>query len=378
MGTIIYFFAVIAGLFVAALVALRIFFVCKRRGDRRAANPNTNERKTTVAFFHPYANSGGGGERVLWLAIQALVQSKKSLYISIYTGDVDSAEAIFEKTCNRFGVSFDIENRPVFVRLKSRQLLEASQWPRFTMIGQSFGSMVVAFEALLRHTPDVFIDTTGFAFSFPIARFAGCKVAAYVHYPTISTDMLQRVVSKRPTYNNDSSISSSWTRTRVKLAYYHLFAVLYRLVGKCCHVVMANSTWTAGHIRSLWGKASIVYPPCDLTSFVSYPLDGRQRVIVSVSQYRPEKDQQLQIRALHKLHQDHPECQDVSLVLIGSCRHEDDHAIAAGLENLAEQLGLHHSPASAKGGVRVLRNVPYSELKSWLGRATAGIHTMYV
>jgi alpha-1,2-mannosyltransferase len=31
--------------------------------------------KPTVAFFHPYCNAGGGGERVLWCAIRAM-QSK--------------------------------------------------------------------------------------------------------------------------------------------------------------------------------------------------------------------------------------------------------------------------------------------------------------
>lgn len=38
-----------------------------------------------------------------------------------------------------------------------------------------------------------FIDTSGWAFSFPLARLAGARVLAYVHYPTVSTDMLSRV-----------------------------------------------------------------------------------------------------------------------------------------------------------------------------------------
>jgi hypothetical protein len=28
--------------------------------------------KSTVAFFHPFADGGGGGERVLWCAVKAL------------------------------------------------------------------------------------------------------------------------------------------------------------------------------------------------------------------------------------------------------------------------------------------------------------------
>jgi len=30
------------------------------------------EGNTTVGFFHPYCNAGGGGERVLWVAIRCL------------------------------------------------------------------------------------------------------------------------------------------------------------------------------------------------------------------------------------------------------------------------------------------------------------------
>jgi len=35
--------------------------------------------------------------------------------------------------------------------------------------GQSLGSMILAFEALFLFTPDIFFDTTGYAFSFPVA-----------------------------------------------------------------------------------------------------------------------------------------------------------------------------------------------------------------
>jgi hypothetical protein len=44
----------------------------------------------------------------------------------------------------------------------------------------------------LRNSAQVFVDTTGWAFTFPLAKLAGCKVACYVHYPTVSTDMLGR------------------------------------------------------------------------------------------------------------------------------------------------------------------------------------------
>lgn len=36
---------------------------------------NRKQKGTVIAFFHPYCNAGGGGERVLWAAIKA-IQSK--------------------------------------------------------------------------------------------------------------------------------------------------------------------------------------------------------------------------------------------------------------------------------------------------------------
>jgi hypothetical protein len=56
------------------------------------------------------------------------------------------------------------------------------------MIGQALGSARLAWECLRADTPDVFIDTIGAPFALPVAKlFAGCRVAAYVHYPTITT-----------------------------------------------------------------------------------------------------------------------------------------------------------------------------------------------
>lgn len=39
--------------------------------------------KVTVAFFHPYCNAGGGGEKVLWVAIQALIEKYIHTYLLV-------------------------------------------------------------------------------------------------------------------------------------------------------------------------------------------------------------------------------------------------------------------------------------------------------
>lgn len=75
---------------------------------------------------------------------------------------------------------------------------------------------------------------------------------------------------------------------------------LMRVAGcRSSDVVMVNSTWTRGHVEKIWGQSSIhtVYPPCDVIEFAKLPLEfsNKQKHIVSVGQFRPEKDHQLQV-----------------------------------------------------------------------------------
>lgn len=61
---------------------------------------------------------------------------------------------------------------------------------------------------------------------------------------------------------------------------------------------MVNSTWTRGHVSDIWKTPDLhtVYPPCDVTEFTKLPLSSnKQKHIVSVAQFRPEKDHQLQV-----------------------------------------------------------------------------------
>ena len=57
-------------LLIAVLVLLVLavrLWLQSNRNVRRA-----RDNRPTVAFFHPYCNAGGGGERVLWCAIRSL------------------------------------------------------------------------------------------------------------------------------------------------------------------------------------------------------------------------------------------------------------------------------------------------------------------
>ena len=62
------------------------------------------------------------------------------------------------------------------------------------------------------------IDTMGYAFTFHVVSIlAGVNIGAYVHYPTISTEMIHRVESRVALHNNSASVSSSKFLTQGKL-----------------------------------------------------------------------------------------------------------------------------------------------------------------
>ena len=116
--------------------------------------------------------------------------------------------------------------------------------------------------------------------------------------------MLNRVHERRPTYNNDANISNSALKTAVKVVYYRIFAVFYAIMGRFVDVCMCNSAWTRGHLRALWGGARelhVVAPPCNTEALQALPAVERKPWVLSVGQFRPEKDHRLQLRAFKAL-----------------------------------------------------------------------------
>ena len=169
---------------------------------------------------------------------------------------------------------------------------------------------------------------------------------------------------------------------------------------------MVNSTWTKEHIDSILQysnlfldiinflppllflklfisnkapkTATIVYPACDTKAMSLFSLEHRQRVILSIAQFRsvdpasgnqstnlrtsfltysfmhlwtlhcsPEKNHAAQIQAFQKLLEQNPQFKSdsnpsggVRLVLIGGSRNEDDRARVTQLRRLAGELGV--------------------------------------
>lgn len=82
----------------------------------------------------------------------------------------------------------------------------------------------------------------GYAFTYPFAALAGCTVASYTHYPTLSADMVRKVSARARDFNNATRVSDSTVQTRIKLWYYALFGLAYRWVGQWTRLVMVRVT----------------------------------------------------------------------------------------------------------------------------------------
>ena len=313
------------------------------------------------------SNAGGGGERVLWTAILSTQRTHSDIISVVYTGDVDVSKAqILAKVESRFGISLN-PSTVHFVFLHSRRLVEESTWPRFTLLGQSLGSMYLAWEALSLLIPDLFIDTMGYAFTFPVVSLlGGIPVGAYIHYPTISTSMLGRVRERKGSYVNSTSISSSRVLTWGKLLYYRLFMYYYSLSLKCSSFIMVNGSWTGGHMRSILSHSDllldllhlmipslllswetptpqVVFPPCPTKDLSSIPLTSRKHTLLSLAQFRPEKDHKTQLLAFSHLLKTHPEYRSnnpVELIMIGGSRNEADARRVEDLRRLAKELEI--------------------------------------
>ncbi|XP_074276655.1 GDP-Man:Man(3)GlcNAc(2)-PP-Dol alpha-1,2-mannosyltransferase [Silene latifolia] len=331
-------------------------------------------KKKAVGFFHPYTNDGGGGERVLWCAVKAIQDELPNIDCVIYTGDHDaSPNSLLKRASDRFGVL--LISPPKVIHLNKRKWIEETTYPRFTMIGQSLGSVYLSWEALCKFTPFYFFDTSGYAFTYPLARIFGCKVICYTHYPTISSDMVSRVRSRSAMYNNDSLVAQSLWLSRCKVLYYSVFSWMYGLVGSCANLVMVNSSWTQSHIVKLWKipeRTRRVYPPCDTSGLQVMPLErlADNPAIISVAQFRPEKAHPLQLEAfanvIDKLDTNMPK---PKLQFVGSCRNKADEDRLQKLKDMAVDLKVENY-------VEFHKNILYKDLVKLLGAAIAGIHSM--
>ncbi|KAL8930199.1 MAG: hypothetical protein Q9208_000816 [Pyrenodesmia sp. 3 TL-2023] len=361
-------------------------------GPNRNGEEAKDEWEGIIGFFHPFCNAGGGGERVLWAAIKATQKRWPKAVCVVYTGDRDAGkDEMLERVQNRFSIRLHPPT-VVFLYLSTRHYVLSSTWPHFTLLGQSIGSIILAYDAFSLLVPDLFIDTMGYAFALAFSKFVfpSIPTGAYVHYPTISTDMLGSLDVSPASGKGLNAGAGQGLRGSLKKRYWHLFARLYGWAGGSVDVVMANSSWTASHIRTLWRSrakrpgahhVSVVFPPCAVDEIVrSVRLDTesekkRTPTILCIAQFRPEKNHTLLLRSFARFLHSRSATADQQpaphLLLIGSVRDAHDATRVYDLRLLAHEL--HLTPSH----VTFLTDASFPTILTHLATASIGVNTMW-
>lgn len=277
-----------------------------------------------------------------------------------------------------------------FLYLSTRHWVLASTWPRMTLAGQSFGSLILAWDAFSLLVPDIFIDTMGYAFSLGLSKwlFKNVPTGAYVHYPTISTDMLDSLDPNSPLGSQGVNAGQGkGLRGTLKRRYWQLFAKIYAMMGATIDVVMTNSSWTQAHVTSIWGPGrreahksepiATVYPPCAVEELeeeveVSAASEAkRQKNLLYIGQFRPEKNHPLILEAFAQFIKGGSEAsKGARLVLVGSVRDDQDSKRVYKLRLLLRELGV-------DGRVDFQLDASWTDILGWLGRSHVGVNGMW-
>lgn len=254
--------------------------------------------------------------------------------------------------------------------------------------------------------------------------------------------MLRKVREQRPTYNNNSAIASNNSVSSLKVLYYQIFALMYQFVGVYgCDIAVTNGSWTEAHIKKMWkGCKRIlkVYPPCNTAvllaaaekrnASITGSTKQREHIMVSIGQYRPEKDHILQVRygivlmlliilycealfflillfgrAFHLFlcankrfefwlsssmgvicvlllwwYRYQRGNSMTRLVIIGSVRNADDEAVAESVkEEIRRCVASSIDDFNFADHVELIVNAPYATLVDILSKARVGLHSMW-
>lgn len=396
-----------------------------------------------VTFIHPGFDDFGGGEKVLWEMIRTFYNiSRNDSYTSAQvnqpkgTYDEESAKLnpqkelpkdkiilnilagkriIFEdfnkKLHDRF--LFDLR-RPYIKENKESNLsgkliqdyneikefilpdkydfvIELRYTPIFssyylkpigflTMFFQIIGQIIFAFEVVTKCYSDVYIDTTGLPFTYPIFYLFGhAHVTAYTHYPFISKTMVEQIkmdaLGIHPRgYRPRGFFKELLLVKYFKLFYYYIIFYLYRYTGRYLSYAMCNSTWTFEHMEKIWpnllkrNSLVIIYPPCNIEVYGSNLDICRENTIVSFGQFRPEKQQIIQVYIFSELIKI---CHlpNLELHIIGGVRNEDDKKIYDQVQQYVYSLGLQNQ-------VKLIPNATMKMVQDEFAMAKIGIHTM--
>ncbi|KAK2948198.1 putative Eukaryotic translation initiation factor 2 subunit 3 [Blattamonas nauphoetae] len=391
--------------------------VCTAIGERIALSRKIQTRWRLIGH-----GKFGGGEKVFWhfldlVAKQLEPQGKYEIVVFCAPSDkFNDFETLLKHAQNVFAYQFSFLEKNKNIRLMPikylRTTFNSRSWP-FTLLSMAYTAYMGGRKCAIEYPVHVVFETSGYPCAYSIMkRLTGCEIFAYIHYPFAYS--LERQMVKHGGMHQ-TGLSGKLKITLRKM-YYLLIQKLYRNGLECCSKKWVNSSWTQarhGEISSteirtnkqkLDEEFEVLFPPCDSEEFlnelsskwakkgvsVTIPTlehandvlkwnipqdaDQRQPTIITVGQFRPEKDHPKQIEIIAKLYEMHPEIRKdpskkVKLVMCGGVvRGGDDYL------NSLEQL---IKEKKVEDVVEIRKNVRGDDLRQYLMSSMTAVHTMF-
>jgi alpha-1,2-mannosyltransferase len=117
-------------------------------------------------------------------------------------------------------------------------------------------------------------------------------------------------------------------------------------------------------------KVYLLYPPCNVNIYFIGKKESEKITLVSIGQFRPEKDHLKQVGIVKNLLENFPELNErIVLKMIGGVRNPQDKEIVENIKRSIEANGLCDN-------IDILENISYNEMNEILQSAIIGIHTM--
>jgi len=125
------------------------------------------------------------------------------------------------------------------------------------------------------------------------------------------------------------------------------------------------------HIEEAWPQTpiSLLFPPCDTKKLVKIEGD-RKPWILSLSQFRPEKNHEFQIKCFAKLLEMNVQNKsEIRLIIAGGCRNEEDNERVEYLKGLCHKLNISEF-------VQFEVELSHDRIVSLFSSCKIGLHTM--
>jgi glycosyltransferase involved in cell wall biosynthesis len=292
-----------------------------------------------VLLVQPSLQPPGGGNGVAAWMLQALVNEHDVTVLSWWPVDVGPINRFFGTRLRK--EDFATHVVPASWRFIPDHLPVPASLLRSSLLMRYTRRLISEFEVILGvHNENDY----------------GTRGIQYIHYPTY--------LRPRP------AVDLRWYHgfTPMLTAYYAAADRLadFSLERMKSNLTLANSDWTAAHVRRFLGiEAQTLYPPV-LAARERAPWSERRRAFVAMGRISPEKEYERIVRIVSRVR---PHAPDVTLTIVGTW----DRNAQRYLDSLTE-LAASLDPSGE--WIRMRRNLSRDEVQALLATTRYGIHGM--